>query len=179
VPLRRGDDFERPPQSPRNTSTATLPFFLLRQAAWLVIGLLGMFVLMRTDYRKLREPAVVYPVVCIILLLLVGICSSISPTQRIAGSNLARRCTAFGARKARRHPVSGVVSRPEAARQGRDGIFAKKTFCRRYFPRRDGFDLRVLILLQPDLGTSVEIVLFTRRFFTSPAFPGNGSLPVQ
>src|SRR5712671_5755471 len=46
--------------------------FLLRQAAWLVIGLFGMFVLMRTDYRKLREPAVVYTVVCIILLLLVG-----------------------------------------------------------------------------------------------------------
>jgi len=46
--------------------------FLLRQAAWLVIGLLGMFVLMRTDYRKLREPAVVYPVVCVVLLMLVG-----------------------------------------------------------------------------------------------------------
>jgi cell division protein FtsW len=46
--------------------------FLARQAAWLVIGLIGMFVLMRTDYRKLREPAVVYPVVCAVLLMLVG-----------------------------------------------------------------------------------------------------------
>src|SRR6202162_4823326 len=46
--------------------------FLLRQAAWLVLGLLGMFVLMRTDYRKLREPAVVYPVVCVVLLMLGG-----------------------------------------------------------------------------------------------------------
>ena len=34
--------------------------FLLRQAAWLLLGLLGMFALMRTDYRRLREPAVVY-----------------------------------------------------------------------------------------------------------------------
>src|SRR6266568_2121751 len=46
--------------------------FLLRQAAWLVIGLFGMFALMRTDYRKLREPAVVYTVVCLVLLMLVG-----------------------------------------------------------------------------------------------------------
>ena len=46
--------------------------FLARQAVWLVIGLLGMFALMRTDYRKLREPEVVYPVVCAVLLMLVG-----------------------------------------------------------------------------------------------------------
>src|ERR1700686_5829245 len=46
--------------------------FLVRQAAWLFIGLLGMFALMKTDYRRLREPAVIYPVVCVVLLLLVG-----------------------------------------------------------------------------------------------------------
>ena len=45
--------------------------FLLRQAAWLVLGLAGMFVLMRTDYRRLREPAVVYSVLCAVGLLLV------------------------------------------------------------------------------------------------------------
>ena len=38
--------------------------FLLRQAAWLVIGLFGMFALMRLDYRRLREPSVVYTAVC-------------------------------------------------------------------------------------------------------------------
>src|SRR5579859_3216012 len=47
-------------------------YFLVRQAAWLLIGLLGMFALMRTDYRRLREPAVVYTTVCLVLLLLVG-----------------------------------------------------------------------------------------------------------
>src|SRR4029077_8871027 len=47
-------------------------YFLLRQAAWLFIGLAGMFVLMRTDYRKLREPLVVYSVLCVVGLLLVG-----------------------------------------------------------------------------------------------------------
>src|SRR5882724_2302555 len=46
--------------------------FLVRQAAWLFIGLLGMFALMKTDYRRLREPAVIYPVICVVLLLLVS-----------------------------------------------------------------------------------------------------------
>src|SRR5258705_9794998 len=46
--------------------------FLVRQAAWLFIGLLGMFALMRTDYRRLREPAVVYPTIFLVLLMLVG-----------------------------------------------------------------------------------------------------------
>jgi len=48
-------------------------YFLLRQAAWLFIGLAGMFVLMRTDYRKLREPVVVYSVLCVVGLMLVGV----------------------------------------------------------------------------------------------------------
>ncbi|MGB9435304.1 MAG: FtsW/RodA/SpoVE family cell cycle protein, partial [Candidatus Acidiferrum sp.] len=34
--------------------------FVLRQVMWLVVGLLGMFALMKLDYHKLREPAVVY-----------------------------------------------------------------------------------------------------------------------
>ena len=35
-------------------------FFVARQAVWLVVGLLGMFALMKLDYHRLREPAVVY-----------------------------------------------------------------------------------------------------------------------
>lgn len=46
--------------------------FLLRQAAWLVIGLFGMFAMMRLDYRRLREPAVIYTTVCAVLVLLLG-----------------------------------------------------------------------------------------------------------
>src|SRR5438874_6683275 len=46
--------------------------FLVRQAAWLLIGLLGMFVLMRTDYHKLRQPSVIYPVFCAVVLMLIG-----------------------------------------------------------------------------------------------------------
>src|SRR5262245_6291156 len=44
--------------------------FLLRQTAWLLIGVVGMFALMRTDYRRLREPAVVYTTMFLVLLML-------------------------------------------------------------------------------------------------------------
>ena len=46
--------------------------FVARQAAWLVIGLLGMFALMKMDYHRLREPAVVYTALCVVLVLLVS-----------------------------------------------------------------------------------------------------------
>src|ERR1700688_4717126 len=46
--------------------------FLLRQAAWLVIVLFGMFALMRLDYRRLREPKVVYTALGAVFLMLVG-----------------------------------------------------------------------------------------------------------
>jgi cell division protein FtsW len=45
--------------------------FLARQGAWAVLGLLGMVASMRTDYRKLRRPAVVYSLVIVSTLLLI------------------------------------------------------------------------------------------------------------
>src|ERR1700693_4104162 len=46
--------------------------FLARQAAWLILGVFGMFALMRTDYRRLSEPGVVCTAVCVVLLMLIG-----------------------------------------------------------------------------------------------------------
>ena len=63
--------------------------FLLRQAAWLLLGLLGMFALMRIDYRRLREPAVVYPTIFLVLLMLVGAFFLDNRTPRTAGFVLA------------------------------------------------------------------------------------------
>ena len=34
--------------------------FLLRQFVWLALGIAGMFALMNTDYRKLRQPRVIF-----------------------------------------------------------------------------------------------------------------------
>ena len=46
--------------------------FVLRQVMWLGAGLLGMFGLMKLDYHRLREPAVVYTVLCAVVVMLIG-----------------------------------------------------------------------------------------------------------
>jgi cell division protein FtsW len=45
--------------------------FLVRQVVWAALGLVGMAALMRLDYRKLRQPAVVYAMVVGTTLLLI------------------------------------------------------------------------------------------------------------
>jgi cell division protein FtsW len=44
--------------------------FLLRQVLWLAIGIAGMFALMNMDYRKLRQPSVIFSGLSLTLLLL-------------------------------------------------------------------------------------------------------------
>ena len=47
-------------------------YFVARQIAWLASGLVAMFGLMKMDYHRLREPAVVYTALCAVVLMLVG-----------------------------------------------------------------------------------------------------------
>jgi cell division protein FtsW len=48
-------------------------FFVSRQIAWAVLGLITMTVLMRIDYRKFNRPIVVFPAVAVTTLLLLGV----------------------------------------------------------------------------------------------------------
>ncbi|HWF38022.1 MAG TPA: putative peptidoglycan glycosyltransferase FtsW [Candidatus Acidoferrales bacterium] len=48
-------------------------FFLLRQALWLAIGIAGMFALMNLDYRKLRQPRVVFTILSLTMLMLIAV----------------------------------------------------------------------------------------------------------
>lgn len=48
-------------------------YFLLRQTLWLAIGIAGMFALMNLDYRRLRQPRVVFTVLSFTLLMLIGV----------------------------------------------------------------------------------------------------------
>ncbi len=48
-------------------------FFLLRQLLWLALGLVGMFWIMNLDYRKLRQPAVIFSGLFAALVLLVAV----------------------------------------------------------------------------------------------------------
>jgi cell division protein FtsW len=48
-------------------------YFLIRQVVWACVGLVCMVAAMRTDYRKLRHPAVVYSTVVATLVLLIAV----------------------------------------------------------------------------------------------------------
>ena len=47
--------------------------FIGRQLAWLVLGLVGMIGLMNFDYRKLRQPAIIFSSLCVIVILLCAV----------------------------------------------------------------------------------------------------------
>jgi cell division protein FtsW len=135
-------------------------FFLLRQAAWLALGLAGMFVLMRTDYRKLREPVVVYSVMCAVGLMLVG-------AFFLDKSHATHRWIRFGPIGIQPSEIAKLavilylawfldLKRRNAATME----FCKRDFLHNILPAMGPILVCVgLILVQPDLGTSVDIVL--------------------
>jgi len=47
--------------------------FILKQLVWLALGLVGMFWMMNMDYRKLRQPTVILSSLFVVLLLLVSV----------------------------------------------------------------------------------------------------------
>jgi cell division protein FtsW len=134
--------------------------FLARQAAWLLLGLTGMFVLMRTDYRKLREPAVIYPVVCVVLLMLVG-------TFFLDKSHATHRWIKFGpvniqpSELAKLAVILYLAWFLDLKRRGKARMeFCKEDFMQTILPAAGPILICVaLVLLQPDLGTAIEIVL--------------------
>jgi cell division protein FtsW len=134
--------------------------FLLRQAVWLVIGLFGMFKLMRTDYHRLREPAVVYTAVCVVLLMLVG-------TFFLDKSHATHRWIKFGpvgiqpSELAKLAIILYVAWFLDLKRRSAAAMeFRKADFLQTILPAVGPILVFVvLILLQPDLGTSVDIVM--------------------
>ena len=134
--------------------------FLLRQAAWLVIGLFGMFALMRLDYRRLREPSVVYTAVCLVLLMLVG-------AFFLDKSHATHRWIKFGPVGIQPSELAKLavilylawfldLKRRSAAKME----FCKKDFTQTILPAVAPILLCVgVILLQPDLGTAVDIMV--------------------
>src|SRR5437879_822367 len=134
--------------------------FLVRQAAWLFIGLLGMFALMKTDYRRLREPSVIYPVVSVVLLLLVG-------TFFLDKSHATHRWIKFGpvgiqpAELAKLGTILYLAWFLDQKRRSKASMeFRKEDFWQTIFPAAAPILVfAALILLQPDLGTSIDILV--------------------
>jgi cell division protein FtsW len=134
--------------------------FLVRQVVWLLIGLFGMFALMKMDYRRLREPGVVYTVVCVVLLMLVG-------TFFLDKSHATHRWIKFGpigiqpSELAKLAVILYLAWFLDLKRRNAAGMeFSKQDFMQTILPATGPILLYVgLILLQPDLGTSLDIIL--------------------
>jgi len=134
--------------------------FVVRQVLWLVVGLAGMFTLMRLDYHRLREPAVVYTVLCLVLVLLVA-------TFFLDKSHATHRWIKFGPAQIQPSELAKLavilylawfldLRRRSATRLE----FCKQDLLSTILPAVAPILFCVaLIVMQPDLGTSVDIVL--------------------
>ena len=134
--------------------------FVLRQLIWLVVGLLGMFALMKLDYHKLREPAVVYTVLCVVIIMLVG-------TFFLDKSHATHRWIKLGPLQIQPSELTKLAAILYLAwfldlrrRAANHLEFCKEDLLQTILPAVAPILICVaLIVLQPDLGTSVDIVL--------------------
>jgi cell division protein FtsW len=132
--------------------------FVARQAAWLVMGLLGMFALMKLDYHRLREPAVVYTVLCLVVVMLVG-------TFFLDKSHATHRWIKLGPLNLQPSEMAKLAIILYLAwfldlRRETSLEFKKQDFLQTILPAVAPILVCVaLIVAQPDLGTSVDVVL--------------------
>jgi len=134
--------------------------FVLRQVMWLVVGLLGMFALMKLDYHKLREPAVVYSVLCTVVILLVC-------TFFLDKSHATHRWIKLGPAQIQPSELAKLAVILYLAwfldlrrRSDTSLEFRQGDLLHTILPAVAPILVCVaLIVLQPDLGTSVDIVL--------------------
>jgi cell division protein FtsW len=134
--------------------------FVLRQTVWLAAGLLGMFALMRLDYHRLREPAVVYTALCLVVLMLAG-------TFFLDKSHATHRWIRIGPVGIQPSELAKLVAILYLAwfldlrRRATTSLeFSKGDLVHTILPAVGPILVCVvLIVMQPDLGTSVDIVL--------------------
>jgi cell division protein FtsW len=135
-------------------------YFVGRQVVWLVFGLLGMFALMKLDYHRLREPAVVYTALCLVVVMLVG-------TFFLDKSHATHRWIRFGpvhiqpSELAKLAVILYLAWFLDLRRRTPTSLeFRKQDLLQTILPAVAPILVCVgLIVAQPDLGTSVDIVL--------------------
>ncbi len=135
-------------------------YFVARQIAWLVIGLLGMFALMKLDYHRLRAPAFVYSALCLVVLMLIG-------TFFLDKSHATHRWIRLGpvgiqpSELAKLAVILYLAWFLDLRRRNEISMeFNKQDLLQTILPAVAPILVCVaLILAQPDLGTSVDIVL--------------------
>jgi len=135
-------------------------YFVARQVVWLLFGLVGMFALMKLDYHRLREPAVVYIALCLVVVMLVG-------TFFLDKSHSTHRWIRFGpvhiqpSELAKLAVILYLAWFLDLRRRTPTSLeFRKQDLLQSILPAVAPILVCVgLIVAQPDLGTSVDIVL--------------------
>jgi len=135
-------------------------YFVARQVVWLLFGLVGMFALMKLDYHRLREPAVVYTALCLVVVMLVG-------TFFLDKSHSTHRWIRFGpvhiqpSELAKLAVILYLAWFLDLRRRTPTSLeFRKQDLLQSIFPAVAPILVCVgLIVAQPDLGTSVDILL--------------------
>jgi cell division protein FtsW len=155
--------------------------FVVRQLAWLVLGLAGMAALMRFDYHRLREPAVVFSALSIVFLLLV----SVFFFDKAHATHRWIRYGGFHLQPSELAKLAVILYLAWFLDQKRRQT-ARLEFC-----QKDLLDTVApavapvilffwLIVFQPDLGTSIEIVLIAATVLfiagLSPKWIGVGAV---
>jgi cell division protein FtsW len=135
--------------------------FIVQQFIWLAMGLIGMFWLMNVDYHRLRQPAVIFTALFVVLLLLVGVFF-------LDKSHAAHRWIRFGP------PGKKLGIQPSELAKLAVIFYLAWFLERRRRPHSFGVNdvkqtilpalgpvllFTGLVLLEPDMGTSVEIAL--------------------
>ena len=134
--------------------------FVLRQVVWLIAGLAGMFGLMKMDYHRLREPMVVYTALCVVAVLLMS-------TFFLDKSHATHRWIKVGPVNLQPSEMTKLVVILYLAwfldlkrRMATSLEFSKQDLLQTILPAVAPILVCVgLIVMQPDLGTSVDIVL--------------------
>src|ERR1700741_3748962 len=137
-------------------------YFLLRQSVWLVLGVSGLFALLRMGYCKLPEPIVVYSVLSLVVFMLVG-------AFFLDKSHATHRWIRFGPVGIQPSEIAKLAVILYLAwfldlkrRTAASMEFSKEDFLHNILPAIGPILVCVaLILAQPDLGTSVDIVLIS------------------
>jgi cell division protein FtsW len=132
-------------------------YFLLRQLVWFALGLLGMFALMNLDYRKLREPQFVFPFLFVVLMMLIGVFF-------LSASHATHRWFRLGPASLQPSELAKLAVILYLAwlleMRNRPRSFGVNDVRHTLVPAA-GFVLLMLglVLLEPDLGTALEIFL--------------------
>lgn len=128
-------------------------FFLIRQVIWCAVGLAAMVAAMRLDYRKLRQPAVVYSVVGATTLMLIAVL--FSPTLNETHRWLRLGALSFQPSELAKLAIVVFLAYHLERRRDRVNDFLPSLFPALLLLGWFAF----LVFIQPDLGTAATIVL--------------------